>query len=366
MRDESAYETPAAIFLGLGLYKLFESFFLIASKTKSRHTPIYRVAVLSWLLLAAYVGCQIAILDYITSPYDSAPSLFGNLLVVNFGFNLLTSIVIAIMFIMRIRVFYKDNLKFMVSMYALFSLIVAFKGTGGIVGVAVGFDVASLKYPYLTHPLYHVIPFLLGFGQFFEAIFATVGSVGFLYALISNQDEAKLFTDIIVKEDGIHFAFLLLVDWFIACFGIYSWAAGGYTYITHVGLYMGSYSFGLQLYIFLKNSYITPGQIFKSKITSKKESRQDSSANEINVFDGFVNRKRDSLNTSKVPLLNLDDDQLIIAFPPKRSHSSLFMAYVQEETESQMEFWDVDDYNYQTPSSHASAQSHPFIYSRYN
>ncbi|KAJ3309976.1 hypothetical protein HDV04_005478 [Boothiomyces sp. JEL0838] len=377
MRNENAYETPAAIFLGLGLHKLFESLFLVASKLSTAwHTPIYKVAVLSWMLLAGYLVSQITILDYLTSPYDSAPSLFGNLLIANYGFNLVTSIVIAIMFIMRIRVFYRDNFKFMISMYGLFSLIVAFKGTGGLVGVIVGFDVASLKYEYLTHPLYHIIPFLLGFGQFFEAIFATVGSVGFIYALISNQDEAKMLIDIIIKEDGIQFSLLVLVDWFIACFGIYSWATGGYTYVTHVGLCkvsltidMGSYSFGLQLYIFLKNSYITPKQIFKGKLSSRKpDSKRDSVAADVNVFeDPAVNRsrKRDSLNTSKVPLINRDDDQLIIAFPPQRSHSSLFVTNVQEETESELEFWDVDDYNYTTPTHRLTALSEPFIYSKY-
>lgn len=110
MRNENAYETPAAIFLGLGLHKLFESLFLVASKLSTAwHTPIYKVAVLSWMLLAGYLVSQITILDYITSPYDSAPSLFGNLLIANYGFNLVTSVVIAIMFIMRIRVFYRVN-----------------------------------------------------------------------------------------------------------------------------------------------------------------------------------------------------------------------------------------------------------------
>ncbi|KAJ3254491.1 hypothetical protein HK103_007127 [Boothiomyces macroporosus] len=212
-------------------------------------------------------------------------------------------------------------------MYGLFSLIVAFKGTGGLVGVIVGFDVASLKYEYLTHPLYHIIPFLLGFGQFFEAIFATVGSVGFIYALISNQDEAKMLIDIIIKEDGIQFSLLVL------------------------------------------NSYITPKQIFKGKLSSRKpDSKRESVAANVNVFeDPAVNksRKRDSLNTSKVPLINRDDDQLIIAFPPQRSHSSLFMTNVEEETESELEFWDVDDYNYTTPTHRLTALSEPFIYSKY-
>ncbi|KAJ3260407.1 hypothetical protein HK103_000549 [Boothiomyces macroporosus] len=237
MRNENAYETPAAVFIGLGLHKLFESLFLIVSKRSAAgHTAIYKVGVLSFILLTGCLGCQFTLLDYLTSPYVSPQYWLRDLQIANYGLNFVTSIVMAILFILCIRVFYKDNIKFMISMYAFFSLLVVFKGTGGLAGVIVGYDVASLKYDYLNHPLHHIIPFLLGFGQLFEAIFVTIGSIGYIYAKISDQDDSKPLIDHIIKADGIKFLLLVLVDWIISGFEIHSWLTGSYTYVTHVGL----------------------------------------------------------------------------------------------------------------------------------
>lgn len=106
-RQDSAYVTPAAIFLGLAFHDIVSSLYLLLSKvTTAYKTPIWRVASVTWIFMAIFFVCQFIILDYITSPYVVSNDFFGNLMMLNYIFNYFTTVGVGIMLMTRIRVFY--------------------------------------------------------------------------------------------------------------------------------------------------------------------------------------------------------------------------------------------------------------------
>ncbi|KAJ3272511.1 hypothetical protein HDV01_005462 [Terramyces sp. JEL0728] len=275
-RQDSAYVTPAAIFLGLALHDIVSSLYLLLSKVNTAYkTPIWRVASVTWIFMAIFFVCQFIILDYITSPYVVSNDFFGNLMMLNYIFNYFVTVGVGIMLMTRIRVFYGRQSAVYIIMLILAVATFTLKGMGDTYGTIVGNDMRKNLYlQYESHPLYHYVPFYLAIGQAIEAVFATMGAVAFLYAIGNGvgQSKTKIITEIVIKEDGIRLFIIFCLEATIAVFGIMAWLNGGiFTYITHVGLYIPSFVYALQFYTFLQNSYVTAKSIIEKQQNSSSQ-----------------------------------------------------------------------------------------------
>ncbi|KAJ3254493.1 hypothetical protein HK103_007129 [Boothiomyces macroporosus] len=288
MRQDNAYCAPAAFFLGLALWDILQSLALLLSKLKTASkTPIWRVASVTWIFMATFFVLQYMVLDYITSPYEVSNDFFGNLFIFNFIFIFLTTFGVGVMLMTRIRVFYGRPSPVYIIMMVLFIGTVGLKGSADAFGVIVGLDVRRNKYlVYEDHPLYPYVPFYFAIGQVTEAIFSTVGSIAFLYA-ISNEggkSKTKVLQGIIIKDYVIRLVLIFGLNITITVFGIIAWLNHGhYTYITHMANYLPTTTYALQFYTFLKNSYITARTIIEKK--------QNSSSREASGIDRFSSQK---------------------------------------------------------------------------
>ncbi|KAJ3320102.1 hypothetical protein HDV06_005667 [Boothiomyces sp. JEL0866] len=286
MRQDNAYTTTAALFLGLALWDISQSLGLLLSKIKSaNHTPIWKLASVTWIFITTFFVLQYMILDYITSPYTVKSDFFGNLFVLNFIFIYLTTCGVAVMLMTRIRVFYGRKSAVYLGMMLLFVGTVILKGLADTYGVIVGIDVQrNVVLNFEDHPLYANVPFYFAIGQVVEAGFATIGSIAFLYALGSDgkKSKATVLKGVIYRDYIFRLFAIFGINVAITIFGIVAWRNHGhYSYITHLVNYLPTTAYALQFYTFLHNSYITAKTIIQKKQAShSKQSTNSRNSNQ--------------------------------------------------------------------------------------
>jgi hypothetical protein len=157
-REDTAYFTPAAIFLGLGFHDAVSSVYLLLSKAGGASgTPIWRVAWIVWFLLVGFMLCQFIALDFQSVPYPVPNWWPGLIQILNYGFNLLVTIGVGVMLLMRIRVFYGKRSISYIAMVVMFLGVLVFKGLGDGYGILVSYHVMTNQYlVYTEDPLYPV------------------------------------------------------------------------------------------------------------------------------------------------------------------------------------------------------------------
>lgn len=265
MRQDTAYFTPSAVIIGLGLHDLFSSLYLLASKTRSSSTPIWRIAVISWIALFAFVTSQLAILDYVTVPYPTPPYFGGLMQILNYSLDFMVGFGVGVMLLIRIQIVYGFRSWFFLLMFIMFLGMMSFKGLGNAYGCIVGLNVINNPdLDYRTDPVYPNSPRYLGIGQIIEAAFFSTGSIGFLYSLgkALGKTTENIFSTILFKYEGLSLITIVFLNLVIASFGIYI-SVFGFTFVNHVGLCiclliidLPSWTYSLEFYTFLKHSYI--------------------------------------------------------------------------------------------------------------
>lgn len=114
MRQYNAFCTPAGIFLGMALWDIMRSLYLLMSKSSTAYkTAIWRAATATWVCLALFYLFQFMLLDFLANPYGISSTFFGYLLMLNFFLFYWTSFGIALMDMIRIRIFYAVSLNWL-------------------------------------------------------------------------------------------------------------------------------------------------------------------------------------------------------------------------------------------------------------
>ena len=237
-REETAYFTPSAVIIGLGLHDLISSMYLLASKSHSASTPIWKLALIMWFALFFFVLSQLIILDFVTVPYETPGYLEGLLQIFNYSLDFIVGFGVGIMLLMRIQIVYSIKSTLFVTMFILFVGMVMLKGLGNYYGCIVGLNVMNNPgFDYSLDPLYPNSPRYLAIGQIVEAEFYSTGSIGFLYSLgkaVGISAKNIIFT-ILVKYEGLSLITIVFFNLIIAIFGIYI-SLFGFTYVTHIAL----------------------------------------------------------------------------------------------------------------------------------
>ncbi|KAJ3309978.1 hypothetical protein HDV04_005480 [Boothiomyces sp. JEL0838] len=332
-RQDNAYVTPAAVILGMAVHELVGALYLLVSKYRTASaTPIWLVAAITFVFLLCFITAQITVLDFITTPYPAPTWYFGVLILLNYLFNLCCTFGVGIMLLMRLRAFYRGNSVFQVAVFiSLF--VFSFKTLGDAYGIVNAKDIFNLEFlNYYDDPVYKSIPGFMAIGHTAEAIFEGFGSFSFFFALGEPGKSRKhTFYDLMVNRDGIRLALIIASNLVIAIFAIYN-AINDFTYVTHTFICkfklmtdLPSFTYAIQLYTFLKTSYVTAVDIIESQLNESKNSRKDS--NRASIPRKSILRKP----ISQMGLQNTSQEELIQPTPPRTYNAQPVTSYISQQ-----------------------------------
>ncbi|KAJ3360104.1 hypothetical protein HDU91_004707, partial [Kappamyces sp. JEL0680] len=260
MRDYNAYLTPSGIFTGMALYELFSAWLLLF-RIPNKNTGLWKMSLVTSLLMIFIVVVDMVALDYLSSPYVSPSWFIGTCFVAAYFFNIFGTVLLAVMFLMRIKIFYGVKSNFYKSMMALSIVMIAVKGAGDALGVYVSYSFANGSYSSpVSHPLYKDIPLVLAIATTLEGIFSAAGSISFLYYLtdFNGSNWSQLREKVFMKE-GSRLVLIVCIHAVIVYLGICVYFDDNY--ISHCGFFLPALAYSLELNTFLDLSYNSAKEI---------------------------------------------------------------------------------------------------------
>ncbi|KAI8895368.1 hypothetical protein BC833DRAFT_601474 [Globomyces pollinis-pini] len=294
MRSPTAFLTPATLLLGLAISENVSSLNLIISKwINASNTNIWRVSVICWFIVSIFLIFQIIILDFLSSPYVVPDWWIGFMHMMNYLLDYFATVAVGIILMIRMRVFYGTRSKAFITMIVLSFLLLLFKGIGIYYGITVSLSIMNLTYlNYTDHPSFPYIFSYLAIAHIIEAIFFTLGSLGFLFAIGKGLGKSadSLYMEILMKYDGVRLIMIIVLNVMISVFGLIAAVDNEINWVVHVGLYLPSITYALSFHTFLRNSYITAKEMVedqyndtfsqnKNSNLSNSLTKQDSAAN---------------------------------------------------------------------------------------
>ncbi|KAJ3261165.1 hypothetical protein HK103_006474 [Boothiomyces macroporosus] len=268
-RDYVAYTTPSAIIIGIGLHSLFSAAIMIVN-VENKKTPVWRVSLLSFLLLTLFMGLQFHIVDFFTSPYLTPNGYFDYVFCAGYVTNILLTISIAALLLMRVKIFYSERKSLYYGMIALGMLVIMLKGLGDFLGIYVSYQTGVGMYasPF-DHPYYSDIALVMAIATAFEAIFSALGSYLFISFLLSASHSDSAIDKVrMVKEEVISLTIIMISQLFMTVLAI--WVKFDDNYISHVAFFMPSFVYALELKTFLALSYYSAKKIISAQKTSTR------------------------------------------------------------------------------------------------
>ncbi|KAI8895366.1 hypothetical protein BC833DRAFT_601470 [Globomyces pollinis-pini] len=284
MRTPTAFLTPATLLLGLAISESIASASLLITKASdASKTILWKVAILSWLIIAMFIVFQIVVIDFLASPYSVPTWWFGFMQFMNYLSDYLATCAVGIIVLIRTRVVYGNTSRIYISLIILAVLVLIFKGIGIGHALIVSYDVWTLKYiDYNIHPDFPSVFYYLAIGHILEMIYISVGSIGFLFAIGKGigKSSKSVYMDILLKYDGNRLVCIIVLNVTISIFGIIAAANHDIDWITHVGLYLPSITYALSFHTFLRNSYISAREMVREQFSETiQKSLQNSSGN---------------------------------------------------------------------------------------
>lgn len=286
MRDTRAYLIPAAVIVGMTLIPLASSFGLLLKLFKKRNSLVYMSCV-CLLALTSYALLEFVLIDYFASPYKVVnPARYvGSLLLAGYLINFVTSCLITLLFLLRIKIFFGRNSKFFKSMSCLAVLLILLRivGDGTMGYVSYEYLNESVKAPQM-HPWYNTGVLSIGLVSAVEGTFSAIGSLSFLYYL-TDLSTSKSWISLrfhILKDECLRV--LVIVIGHILVVSLSIWFYINDNYISHTGFYLPALVYALELDFFLDLANSTAGNILaKARMMSNTMSGSSSSHRESNI-----------------------------------------------------------------------------------
>lgn len=152
-REYLAYLAPAAIIVGAAIPDLGASFLLLASKSTFSNSAIWKISVYTWASLAFLILAQLMISDYLASPYIVPTWFVGVVIAMNYIGNMLVTVGITTLLVLRIRIFYGKSNRFYYSMMIIGVVVILLKAWANGIGSYIGIQTAQELYPsFKQHP----------------------------------------------------------------------------------------------------------------------------------------------------------------------------------------------------------------------
>ncbi|KAJ3269016.1 hypothetical protein HDV01_001943 [Terramyces sp. JEL0728] len=281
MRDYNAYIIPSCVFVGFAIHDLFIAILLLGSKArKASDTILWKLALLTWLLILVFVFFQVVVLDFYASPYYVSLSFLAFIVGANYLAHFLATIGITLMMVVRVRLFYGAKSAFYRLMAVFGVLVVLFKGAACTIGTLVCLHVSNGDYAHFTYdPLYTKIALSFAVALPIEGVFAVSGTLSFLYFLT----DFKGFNNIAIQKDkkfqseGLRLLVIFALNIAVAILAIC--VAIEDMYIDHVSFFIPSCIYALEFHAFLDLSYNNAKVMLA---TTRSSEKKDKSTNIIN------------------------------------------------------------------------------------
>ncbi|KAL2912541.1 hypothetical protein HK105_207939 [Polyrhizophydium stewartii] len=267
MRDLMAHLTPSLIFQGIAISELLAAgMFMITSKPESRGSAIFRLSVVGWVFVVVMTAIDIGIMDYFTSPYPLAdPFWHPKMVLSNFGLGLLNDWVMLALFVIRLRVFYRDS--------PLTTWGLTFLGAASMITLLPGDYIAlmaNIKVFQGKIAVFTDDPDMLLANVFFAAgnigksAFSALSSMAFLWAIgkgLGFSKEGFLY-EIMFNHDGLRFLVIIGLNMTLVLFTLLAYV-NGYNYITYCSWYLPPLIASVEIHTFLITSYVAPRDIIE-------------------------------------------------------------------------------------------------------
>ncbi|KAJ3275591.1 hypothetical protein HDV01_007594 [Terramyces sp. JEL0728] len=271
-REYNSYLSTSGVMLGMGLHNLASAaYILIAKASVARKTVLWVLGLFAFLSLSGFLGLQVLTIDYISSPYLEGPDFLGKLFFYNYLLNLLTTICITSLVVIRVRLFF-GNSPFTYLMYVMGFFTIVGKGMGNAVGMYTSSRFISGEYNNPTaDPLYPKIALIMAFALSFEAIFTAVGTGSFLAFLLDFDFSSLNRQNDVLYKEVLRLCLILCFNVINAIFAV--WIAFDDNWISHNGFFMDSLTYSLELYAFLELSYYNAKSLVIENIKSKSSEK---------------------------------------------------------------------------------------------
>jgi hypothetical protein len=263
MREYNSYVTLAAVVNGLAFQELFAAMKILYF-IPHKQTLLFKSSLIAVILIFLVLLTSTIILDYISSPYNAPFGYLGILYGTAYVLNFISSILITFLFMIRIKIFYGRRCLFFKAMTFLGLAVVLVKSAADYFGIKISYAYATgaTATPLLDAD-YYVVPFIMAFGSALEAVFSAAGSMSFLYYLTdfgSGNTWKELRAKVFMKE-GVRLLLIVCVHLAIVVSAIFS--AISETWISHLGYFLPSLAYAVEIRTFLTLSYRSAPNIIK-------------------------------------------------------------------------------------------------------
>ncbi|KAJ3253055.1 hypothetical protein HK103_001017 [Boothiomyces macroporosus] len=281
MRDYNAYIIPSCVFVGFAIHDLFIAILLLGAKArKAGSTILWKVALITWILILAFVVCQVVVLDYYASPYYTTISFVAFMVGINYVTHFLATIGITAMMVVRVRLFYGAKSSFYRLMAVFGVLVVLFKGIACTIGTLVCLHVSNGDYAHFTYdPLYTDIALSFAVALPIEGVFAVSGTLSFLYFLTDFKgfNNKEIRKDKKFQSEGLRLLVIFALNIAVAILAIC--VAIEDMYIDHVSFFIPSCIYALEFHAFLDLSYNNAKEMLATTRSSEKKEKSTNLVN---------------------------------------------------------------------------------------
>ncbi|KAL2916263.1 hypothetical protein HK105_204354 [Polyrhizophydium stewartii] len=308
MRPLEAHMPPSLIFQGIAVSELLAAgMFILTSKPETHRTTIFRMSCIAWVLVVVVTAIDIAILDFFVSPYPLADKFWHPKMVMSsFAVGLINDFVMLALFIIRLRIFYRDNSLVFWGLVFLGCMSMIIVLPGDYISIAANIDVLNGKYAFFTDsPNMAFANVLFAVSNTAKGLFSALSSMAFLWAIGKGLGFSKkgFLYEIMLNHDGLRFLVIIGLNFTVVLFTLLAYL-NGYNYITYCAWYLPSLISSVEVRTFLIASYVAPRDIIERNrlgltATSPISGSQIRSYNNGNSFHNKQSHSKEEAKRSR-------------------------------------------------------------------
>ncbi|KAI8899687.1 hypothetical protein BC833DRAFT_647692, partial [Globomyces pollinis-pini] len=294
MRDYDAYLCTSGILLGIASQELFAAAKLLL--TIQARTTLYIVAIIAWISIFLFIIVQFITIDYISSPYIATDGYLFYMYTINYGLNFIVTIAVTTMLLLRTKLFYGRSSKLFYGMVLLGLIVIGLKANGVYLGIKVSWQSATGEFQQPSlNPDYPKVAGSLAIASVTEGLFSVIGSISFLYFLLDYKIHNFKVVKDSLRDDSFRLFTISILYIVTAVFGL--WIVWDDNWISHMGFYMTTFTYSMELHTFLKISYKSAKKIIYNQQTST--SFNHSSIKEDTIYNSNDTEKQIKLIDSE-------------------------------------------------------------------
>ncbi|KAH6574119.1 hypothetical protein BASA50_010069 [Batrachochytrium salamandrivorans] len=267
----TAYLTFAGLFCGLGLHELASSLAFILAKRAAWHTPLLKIAVVTWACILAYLAMYITFVDLRISPFVVDMDWYRRRFVALMIASCLSSFGLYSLLLIRTSMFFKTRSITFIALSALcaltmltaftFSVCASYLALTVLPSSIAGGDILQDKTVSMLAAISHIT----------QGIFSSLCSFMFLFSIAKavGMSSSAFVNEVFVNHDGARFVIIILLCVFTAGCQVYNALRGPNNYIVYLSYYVDAWLFPLEMFTFLSTSYMSAKELIgKSAVTA--------------------------------------------------------------------------------------------------